>query len=334
MGINMPLPKKKQAVDKTVEFPPAQQIDMTIEEGIACVKETTLKRNQNNRDSLTQAMKAGRALIAIKAQVPYGQWTQWLKDNAPEMGYGLVSNHKPERAAQYDMALWRGMEIHQQRLVELKLIDPLDSNDSEIIETFDDETITVAIGAFYELTRRNAPDEAVEIALNKIASGEYKAGDFGRPEAKKLVKMVKAIKELPEKHRKVAEQLQQKGLDNPEVISYIPELVDEHPELVEEMVSSGMMTVPHKTEQMPIESISATDVELTMGYEDTEKAFGYIERNKELVAEIKDSRKRRFKQGGIIEGTPAQVQKQLDDSLKKKNGKYIRVVWYEQEETE
>lgn len=329
IAIRVKTPKKT-----TVETKTETTFLMTVEQGVKAVKETTKKRNENNRDNLTQAMKAGRALTEIKKQVPYGQWTKWLQDNALEMGYGLVSNEAPERAAQYDMALWRGMELHQSRLVEMGLIDPLDSEDSDVIDSLDNDSVVIAIGAFYELTRRNAPDDAIQLALDRIASGKYEPNEFTRGEAKKLVAFTKAVAGLPEKHKGTAKILQSKGLDNPQIVSMLPKLAEEHPDLVEEMVASGTISVPHKEEQLPIDSISVTDIELATGYADTQEAFGYIERNKPLTTEIKESRKRNFKQGGVYEGTAAQVEKLLQDALKKKKGRLIRVVWYEQEDEE
>lgn len=314
--------------------PPAKQPDASahsgIQENIECIKETTSRRRANNRDNLTQAMRAGRLLLDIKSQVKRGEWVNWLKDHVDELGYGLVST-SPVRAAQYDMALWKRMSAYQDRLVELKLLGSSEPDEDGVVRNMEDDNITVAISAFYELTRRDASETAIEIALDGIAAGTYSEGQLDTNGAKKLVRYSNAVDSLPAEHRETAKKLYHKGLDSPDIAKRIPQLAEEHPEILEEMVASGSLSVPHRETQMTLDDISETDLDLAVGETEVEQAWEYINRNKPLTADVKTAKKRNLKQGGVFEGTLDQVLHQLEELRKKDDGRFMRVsLWYEE----
>lgn len=303
----------------------------SITEHCTTVQESNRKRSKNNRDNLTQAMRAGRALTDIKSCLQHGQWGAWLESNIDKLGYGAIST-SPIRAAQYDMLLWRKMCDYQDRLVASGLMHDIEASEQDIVDHIEDQGVTVAVSAFYELTRKGVPETAIDLMLSRLADGDNQDGtSFDTPAAKRLAEYAKRRDSLSDEHQLIADRLYVLGLDNPDVVDCIPTLASEHSDILAEMLATGHISVPHREESLPVSSIGRTDIDMAIGEEETEEAFTYIERNKPLVAEIKGARQRGFVQQRVIEGTPAQVQHLLSEAVKGVGGKTVRVVLYVQE---
>lgn len=320
VGLRFPLPQhKRRTVPRVTEISSKTHL-----KAIEQIRLTTTRRATNNRDNLTQALLAGRLLVDIKANLGHGSWLKWLEDNIDAMGYKSVSN-SPVRAAQYDMRLWKQMEPHRERMAELKLIAG-DDDDMAFVNNLDDDMVTVATTVFYELSRKNVPEAAVELAFEAIAQH----GEFTAPQVQRLITYSQEIEKLAPEHRDTAAKLYLKGMDNPTVVSAIPTLTSDHPEILNEMLVAGALSVPGSDEQVPLSGISMTDIKLAAGEAATEAALSFITRNAPIVDEVREVRAGHFEKIGVYEGTAAQVEHLLKQAIAGKGGKILRVVCYEQ----
>lgn len=320
MGANMVL---HQTLDTTYDFSvlhsdtaltqfPMDSLS-ALRVAVSRVRETTETRNRNARSTLLASVQAGRELTLVKQNLQHGEWTNWLESHIESMGYDLISV-APIRAAQYDMRLYDTMVAYMQQ----SEYDTLE----EAINAIAPDNVNIAMSVFYELTRRDMPLFALDMAFERMSlrNGER----FTTPQAKRLNRYAQAVEDLPDTYRDYAKQLYISGLDNPHIVPYIPRLDND---VLREMQATGALSIPGG-EQVPLSDIGITDMRIFFNEKDTEEALEFIARNEGIVSEIRAT-KGHYEQVGVFEGSSARVVNALKNALlSKKSEKKFRVVLY------
>lgn len=328
---------------------------LTIPTARQTVVATVLRRKKNARDTLKQSIVAGYYLTHIKSSLGHGNWLSWLRDNALDLGYGGLSTD-PVRAAQYDMALYRKLLPHLDTMLSLGIIT---EEASDAIDNLDDTASVFVMSAFYEFTRKDTPDLAIELALETIAALQAETPDddeddntpqgdsmdsrkssgsikFDKPHSKRLIKYAKAAEALSDDDRETAKALYRHGMDNPDILEQLPLLKKEYPEIVEEMVNTGTLSVPQNDEQMDVSLISVTDINLAMGDAATELEIQKLANRTEVADTLRSEAFYDFQ--GTFTGTPEQILHELRIAMgqcQQENGAIeVRVSWHKRRDTE
>lgn len=232
------------------------------------VNATIEKRRQNARDTLTNQLTAGRWLTKLRPLFPYGEWYKWI-DGSLTYSPNLDTNRA---YAQRDMQLWRAFSSHIDSLIEMGAIYDIDNPEEEYVNILPDDAIEIAGDIASLLSRDKVSDNTRSFILELI----HKRGEAPtRKQANRLIETINKVDELDDDDdKKFAYKLIESGLSNPDIVEFIPEIVD-NDDLRTELELSGNLHVPgsgdNSGRSIPISNLSSTDVEIVLGRHNIEK---------------------------------------------------------------
>lgn len=288
-------------------------VSLKVDEAVGLVREANRRRLQNNRDTISQTLTAGRVLYEeIKPTIQFGQWERWLQANAVDMGYDITN---PVRSAQLDMQFWRTWKPYVQELSANNVINNV--IDSEIVNGMTQHQVNVSISALYAFMGNAVPDNAIRMAIDTLA----KTGELTTTQAKTIIDASKAIYALPEKVQEFAIELYESyGLTNPDVIENLPSLLENN-DIASQMLETGYLTIPVSSDgderSVKIDRISSTDVLLVLQNEEVETALRKLTHIKDSLQQREEDR-RKLTFLATVKGTRQELVEQilnLDDRL-------------------
>ncbi len=251
-------------------------IDVNPEQlSLEIVNASVVRRRQNNRISLTEALRAGRHLNLLRKYIPHGHWEDYITRN---------TIYASPQEARVDMRFWEHWQPHINDLVNMGIVNNIDSPEDELVAQMSDSIVTASFAALTEFSNAAAPDFAIDMAVQYMLN---QGGTFTRKKANQIIEIAKTIECLPENIQPLAHQLvEQHGVTNIDVIKALPELNETS--AIEEVSSSGTIFVPGidngDGKQVPINTVSKTDVDLVLGklrYEELNQDSARIKHNKE-----------------------------------------------------
>lgn len=264
-------------------------------------------RKQNDRDNLTQALKAGRILKEIlKPTIAHGEWERYILNN---------TEYRNVRQAQIDMQIWSAWKPFAEQLVANGVISSDAFLEQSLVSNLDEEAVHISISAMAQFAYKDVPQLALEIALKKMETG----GDgFTISGAKKIIEVAKAIEVLPDDNsKKIAQTLvSEHAVDNAEIINEIPRLSRENPQIIKEMVETGTIFVPGVDgdgQHVPLDKASKTDVQIAANRDSIESELVNQYKNKHILP---NTTKDNYVYVNTYTGTPAQL-KQIFDNFEK-----------------
>lgn len=284
------------------------------------INETIRRRRANKRDDITQTLRAGRYLVQLKEIIPHGQFQKYVTEN---------TLYKYPREYQVDMQIYQKWKSHIEELIELGVIHNLDNVESEFVEGMNDEDVDVTATAFLKFAAGNMPEWALEAAVNHIERKVNSDDPTDRidvlsiREAEKLVTAIKTVENIPNVEARdfARELVENYGVTNVEVLQFVPEVVKNTPSIMEEIRSTGMVSVAGvnngQGRQIDVDKIGKTDLEIALGYESIEK---HLETNANIRVQLETQS--HYEWITAIRGTPAQIMQQLSQHLTQEDGQY------------
>ncbi len=280
----------------------AIDIDSLEAEVIREVNDSLARRERNDRDNVTQALRGGRHLSRWKEAIAHGNWRDWVIEK---------TNYKKIRRAQNDVQLWNRWKDSLDDLIRLGLIHDLDAPESDLVAAMSESDVYMSKSAMEEFMRDDVPDLALSMVLNELEKGSVQI-----KQAEQIIETAKRIEALPDDgSRQLATELnRQYGLVNPRIIDMM-EQINEQPELAQELLNTGHFYVPGLDKQVPIAEAGETDVELTLGRHVIEEEIESQQASRHISSERQD-RAVNFDYTTQIEGTLQQVMFQLQQQHK------------------
>lgn len=284
------------------------------------INETIRRRRANKRDDVTQTLRAGRYLAHLKTTIPHGQFQKYVLDN---------TLYKYPREYQIDMQIYQRWKNHISELAELGVIHDLDNPELELIDQMDDEAVEVAATSFLKFASGDMPEWGMEAAVNHIErrvnsdDPNDKIDVLSIREANKLVSAIKAVEAITDNaSREVARQLvEDHGVTNTEVLEFIPHVMRMTPNIIEEMQSTGALSVAGisngEGRQINLDKISKTDLEIASGYDKIEQ---HLQESAVVRTQIENAT--HYDWITSLRGTPEQIMAQLTRYLTQADGQY------------
>jgi len=274
---------------------------------ITAVNDTIKQRERNNRDNITQALRAGRILSEhLKPQIPHGEWRQWVLDN---------TDYVTVRAYQSDIQLWEAWKGYADQLVELGIVKDVRQPEYELVSDLDDETVSTSLSALQLFMRKGTPDSALDMAIKDLQRENSGTTGLSIKRAGTLIETAKAIEELPEVDRQTARTLyNEHNLTNPDIIRQLPNIRSKAPDIIDDMMASGFVNVPGvnngQGRAVNLSNASLTDIELSMGDADVTNELQY-QNDKRQQREEREETGRKWKFEQSIEGSRLSIIEQL-----------------------
>ena len=292
------------AVTDEQVYTPSLDLDLLEAEVIREINDSLERRERNDRDNISQALRGCRNLARWRDAIAHGDWRAWVIDKT-NYKKGR-SDRSAIRRAQNDIQLWNRWKDRIDDLSRLGLIHDLDAPESDLVGAMTDTEVTMSKSALEEFMREGVPELALDMVIESLEKGSVQI-----KQAEQIIATAKRIEALPDDgSRQLATELnRQYGLTNPRVIDMM-EQINEQPDLAQEMLNTGHVYVPGLNKQVPIAEAGETDIELTLGRHVIEEEIESQQHSRAISAERQD-RTMNFNYSRQIEGTLQQVMFQL-----------------------
>lgn len=231
------------------------------------VNDSIERRNQNDLDNITQALRAGRELHRLKDIVKdlygHGQWYDYIKEH---------TDYKTPRDAQLDMQLFKSWEPWLTQLITDGVIENADTPENELVTYLGEDGIAACKSAMQNFARSNTPDVAFELAISTIKNGQLTV-----QRSSELMEFSRALIKLPEKWQDIGKFWYERyEFLNSDVVSLLPKL-EGFEQIVEEISKSGYLHVPGinngQGRNVHIARAGVADFELAIGEQAIETEY-------------------------------------------------------------